>query len=86
MDGSLKTPELGCLWGTFTLKADPWPQRAVRQMPGRHLISDARKTPLFPSLFQHDVPGDGIYVSDVHREQRWGPGCTTGGGNPGQES
>lgn len=91
MDGTLETPESRCLGGMFTCKdahweADPWPCQAVRQMPGRQRWSDERKTLLFSSLFQWEVPGDGIYVGNHHGEQQWDLRCRDGWGDPGQVS
>lgn len=86
MDGTLETPESRCLGGMFTCKdahweADPWPCQAVRQMPGRQQWSDERKTLLFSSLFQCEVPGDGIYVGNHHGEQQWDLRCRDGWGS-----
>lgn len=87
MDGCLETPKSGCLWGSFTFKdahwkAEPWPQQAGRQMPGRHPTqwSDERKALLFYSSFQHEVPGDCISMSNLHGEQQGTEGVGGGAG------
>lgn len=82
IDGCLETPKSGCLWGSFTFKdahwkAEPWPQQAGRCQADTQW-SEKRKALLFSSLFQREVPGDCISMSNLHGEQQGTQGV--GGG------